>query len=191
MKRRKNCINNQMLQKHLLFCSENCKITLYISSLRRTCQEAKMDEIDAKILKLLSKNADVTATEISANINLSVPAINKRIQKLKKDGMIRRFTVLTNGKNIGKPIMAFVLLVVQASRQGEPFLDYVKNDDDILECFSVTGEYDYLIKVCASDMESLKNKLSQIKLHNGVVKSHTMISLLEQKFAPTVLPTIE
>ena len=149
-----------------------------------------MDSIDAKILKLLSENADVTATEISAKVNLSIPAINKRIQKLKSDGMIRRFTVLTNGKNIGKPIMAFVLLVVQAGRQGEPFLDYVKNDADILECFSVTGEYDYLIKVCASDMESLKNKLSQIKLHNGVVKSHTMISLLEQKFAPTILPTI-
>lgn len=149
-----------------------------------------MDSIDAKILKLLSKNADMTATDIGENVNLSVPAVNKRIQKLKKDGMIRRYTVLTNGKNVGKPIMAFVLLVVQAGRQGEPFLDYVKNDDDILECFSVTGEYDYLIKVCAADMESLKNKLSQIKLHNGVVKSHTMISLLEQKFSPTVLPTI-
>ena len=86
--------------------------------------------------------------------------------------------------------MAFVLLVVRASQNGESFLDYVKGDDDILECFSVTGEYDYLIKVCASDMESLKNKLSQIKLHNGVVKSHTMISLLEQKFSPTILPTV-
>jgi len=149
-----------------------------------------MDSIDAKILKILSKNADVTASEISERINLSVPAVNKRIQKLKKDGMIRRYTVLTNGKNVGKPIMAFVLLVVQASRQGEPFLEYVKNDDDILECFSVTGEYDYLIKVCAADMESLKNKLSQIKLHNGVVKSHTMISLLEQKFSPTILPNV-
>jgi len=149
-----------------------------------------MDSIDAKILKRLSKNADATATSISESINLSVPAINKRIQKLKKDGMIRRFTVLTNGKNIGKPIMAFVLLVVKASNQGETFLDYVRGDDDILECFSVTGEYDYLIKVCAADMESLKNKLSQIKLHNGVVKSHTMISLLEQKFSPTILPTI-
>lgn len=149
-----------------------------------------MDNIDAKILKILSKNADATATAIGESVNLSVPAINKRIQKLKKDGMIRRFTVLTNGKNIGKPIMAFVLLVVRASQNGESFLDYVKGDDDILECFSVTGEYDYLIKVCASDMESLKNKLSQIKLHNGVVKSHTMISLLEQKFSPTILPTI-
>ena len=150
-----------------------------------------MDNIDAKILKILSQNADVTATEIGEKINLSVPAVNKRIQKLKKDGMIRRYTVLTNGKNVGKPIMAFVLLVVQAGRQGEPFLDYVKNDDDILECFSVTGEYDYLIKVCAADMESLKNKLSQIKLHNGVVKSHTMISLLEQTFSPTVLTTVK
>ena len=149
-----------------------------------------MDNIDAKILKILSKNADATATTIGEIVNLSVPAVNKRIQKLKKDGMIRRFTVLTNGRNIGKPIMAFVLLVVKASNHGENFLDYIKNDDDILECFSVTGEYDYLIKVCAADMESLKKKLSQIKLHNGVVKSHTMISLLEQKFSPTILPTI-
>ena len=75
-----------------------------------------MDSIDAKILKLLSGNADMTATDIGENVNLSVPAVNKRIQKLKKDGMIRRYTVLTNGKNVGKPIMAFVLLVVQAGR---------------------------------------------------------------------------
>lgn len=150
-----------------------------------------MDEIDAKILKFLSERADATATEISEVVNLSVPAINKRIRKLQNDGVIRQFTVLTNGKKVGKPIMAFILIVVQSGAAAGTLLDYVKKDPDILECFAVTGEYDYLIKVCAADVEALEEKLLRMKKQKGVIKSHTMLSLMEHKFSPTVLPTVD
>ena len=150
-----------------------------------------MDEIDAKILKFLSERADATATEISEVVNLSVPAINKRIRKLQNDGVIRQFTVLTNGKKVGKPIMAFILIVVQSGAAAGTLLDYVKKDPDILECFAVTGEYDYLIKVCAADVEALEEKLLRMKKQKGVIKSHTMLSLMEHKLSPTVLPTVD
>ncbi len=150
-----------------------------------------MDEIDAKILEILAARADATATEISRDVNLSVPAINKRIRRLQKEGVIRRFTVLTDGKRVGKPIMAFILVVVQPGSGIEALLDYIKRDPDILECFAVTGEYDYLIKVCAADVQTLEEKLLHMKRQKGVVKSHTMLSLMEYKFCPTVLPSID
>lgn len=150
-----------------------------------------MDIIDGKILEMLAANANATTTEISAAINLSVPAVNKRIQKLQREGVIRSFTVLTDGVRVGKPITAFIFLVMRYGEGVEALQAYVERDPDILECHAVTGEYDYLIKVCAEDVASLENKLLQLKKQKGVVKSHTMLSLMEHKFQPTVLPAVK
>lgn len=150
-----------------------------------------MDEIDSRILKILSERADATATEISQQINLSVPAINKRIRKLENDGVIRRFTVLTDGDKVGKPIVAYILVVVQSRAGVDALLEYIAQDDDILECAAVTGEYDYLIKVCAADVAALEKKLLHMKKQKGVVKSHTMLSLMEHKFSPSLLPSAD
>lgn len=147
-----------------------------------------MDAIDSKILEILSKNARATAAEIGGEVNLSVPAINKRIRRMQSEGAIRRFTVVADGKKVGKPIVAFVLVVVQGDAAVKALLEYVAEDADVLECSAVTGEYDYLIKVCAADVEALEEKLLRMKKQKGVLKSHTMLSLMEHKFSPTVLP---
>jgi DNA-binding Lrp family transcriptional regulator len=67
------------------------------------------------------------------------------------------------------------------------FFRYVENDPDILECYAITGEYDCILKVCAASVEDLDQKLSVLKMHNGVAKSYTMLSLTTHKYAPTVL----
>ncbi len=150
-----------------------------------------MDEIDAKILKILSKDANATATEIGAGINLSIPATNKRIQKLCKEGIIKQFSVITDGSKVGKPIMAFILIVLESNPGKGELLDYVREDPDVLECYAVTGEYDYLIKVCSADVQALEDKLLCLKRQKGVIKSHTLLSLMEYKFQSTILPDKE
>ena len=114
--------------------------------------------------------------------------MNKRIQRLQKEKIIRRFTVLTDGKKAGKPILAYILLVLRYGDGVEAFTKYILSDPDILECYAVTGEYDYILKVCAADVEALEEKLLQLKRQKGVVKSHTMLSLMEHKLQPTILP---
>ena len=150
-----------------------------------------MDATDRKIVEILSQNANATSTEIGEQVNLSIPAVNKRIQRLQKEKIIRRFTVLTEGKKIGKPIMAFILLVLRYSDGAEALVEYIQGDPDVLECYAVTGEYDYILKVCAKDVEALEEKLLHLKRQKGVIKSHTMLSLQEHKFAPTILPAGE
>ena len=147
-----------------------------------------MDAIDNKIIDLLAKGADATATELSGKLHFSIPAVNKRIRALKKDGIIKNFTVITDNKKVGKPILSFVLITLKSVEHTEPFFDYVESDPDILECYAITGEYDCLLKICAASMEDLDKKLGILKTRNGVSKSYTMLSLTTHKYEPTVLP---
>ena len=149
-----------------------------------------MDTIDKAILKILSENSAATATEIGDAVNLSIPAVNKRIQNLKKSGVIRSFTVLTDEKKVSKPICAFIMLTVKYGDGVTSLHNFIKNDPDILECYAVTGDYDYILKICAKDVEGLEAKLLSLKKQKGVVKSHTMLALMEHKLAPTALPDI-
>ena len=146
-----------------------------------------MDKIDKNIIKELSKNADITATELSKQLHFSVPAVNKRIRAMKKEGIIKNFTIITDNKSIGKPIIAFILIVLKSVEHTKVFFEYVEKDPDILECYAITGEYDCLIKVCAASVEALDQKLAILKTHNGVMKSYTMLSLTTHKYSPTVL----
>ena len=147
-----------------------------------------MDEIDYKILQMLSENANATATEISLRVNLSIPAINKRILKLKQSGMIRQFTIVLDPEKAGKPIQAFILLILQQPSGAVNLTEYIKSDPDILECYAVTGEYDYILKVCAKDVAHLEKKLNLLKEQKGVAKSYTMLSLMEHKYRASISP---
>lgn len=140
-----------------------------------------MDKIDMKLLRLLSANADRTAQELTEHVHLSVAAINKRIAKLKADGVIERYTVKLNPQKIGKPVVAYIMVVVTQFSDVEKFERLVKQELDIVECHAVTGEYDYLLKVYAKDILSLEEKLLFLKRQGVVTKSYTLFSVMETK----------
>ena len=119
---------------------------------------------------------------------MSIPAINKRISKLKASGVIRRATILTEPKTVGKPVLAYVLVVMDRFSNAQALFDYAAADPDVLECYAVTGEYDFILKLCAADVSALEDKLLELKRSRGIAKSHTMLALQEHKFAPTALP---
>ena len=147
-----------------------------------------MDAVDCRILQILSENSAATATEMVPLVNLSIPAINKRIQKLKESGVIKRFTVLVEPEAVGKPIIAYILIVLQQGANIETLMDFIQSDPDILECSGVTGEYDYLLKVCAANVGALQKKINYLKKTARVVKSHTMLCLTEYKNSISPLP---
>lgn len=147
-----------------------------------------MDKTDEKLLELLAKDSDISASALVSQLNLSIPAINKRIAKLKATGVIRRATILTDAKSVGKPVMAYVLVVMERFSDAQALFDYVHGDPDILECYAVTGEYDFILKICAADVAALEDKLLELKHSRGITKSHTMLALQEHKFTPAALP---
>lgn len=146
-----------------------------------------MDKIDAKLMRLLAEDADVTTSSLVSKLNLSVPAINKRIARLKANGIVKKTTILTDARKIGKDVMAFVMIVLENFNCSDGFLKFAEEDPDILECYAIAGEYDYIIKICATDIDALEDKLLKMK-KNGIAKSSTMFALREYKFEPAMLP---
>ncbi len=124
-------------------------------------------------------------------VNLSIPAVNKRIQKMKQTGIIRKFTLQTDPEAVGKPISAYMLLVLQQGAKMETLMEFIQSDPDVLECNGVTGEYDYLLKICASNVGALQKKINRLKKYGGVVKSHTLLCLSEYKNSVSVMPDAE
>ena len=147
-----------------------------------------MDEIDKKLLCALLEDSGCTATDLSQQVNLSIPAVNKRIARMRQNGTIQKFTVQVDARSIGKSVQAFVLVVVNQYTQIGELLDYVQSDPDILDCYAVTGEYDYLLRIFAKDIEDLEQKLLRLKEKHCVSKSHTMFTLMTHKHVPGPMP---
>lgn len=147
-----------------------------------------MDQIDGILLEMLVRDAECTAQEMTERVHLSVAAINKRIAKLKTEGVIERYTIKLDSTKIGKPVTAYVLLVIDQFSSSEQLLEYIGAEKDIVECHAITGSYDYLIKVVAKDISDLEDKLLRIKRQTGVAKTNTLFSLREHKSWTGVLP---
>ncbi|MEG1548512.1 MAG: Lrp/AsnC family transcriptional regulator [Clostridia bacterium] len=149
-----------------------------------------LDDIDSKIIELLSENANMTATEISGKVGLSVPAANKRINKLLDCGIIEKYTIILDADKIGKPMMAFISVILDRLSYMDGLMKYVKSERDVLECFAVAGDYDYIIKIRAKNMLDLENKIIRIKEIKGVAKTNTTIVLYTYKNISSVLPDL-
>ena len=109
----------------------------------------------------------------------------------KENNIIRSFTIITDGEKVSKPIIAFIMVVAQYNEGIEALTKLIEKDTDVLECYAVTGEYDYILKVCAKDVRTLEDKLLLLKRQKSVLKSYTMLSLMEHKFKPSILPDVD
>lgn len=150
-----------------------------------------MDKIDKMILKALSENSQITTTQLVPIIHLSIPAINKRIEKLKSSGVIKGFTILTDSAKVGRPVSAYIFVVLDSPARADSFAAFAKGNDNVQECCTVTGNYDMQLRVNVPNIRELENIIQQIKRRQGVVKSQTTIILTEHKYRPTVLPEDE
>ncbi|HNZ62709.1 MAG TPA: Lrp/AsnC family transcriptional regulator [Bacillota bacterium] len=147
-----------------------------------------MDNIDKNILHLLSQNSRMPATEIAHMIGLSIPATNKRIQRLKDNCTINRFTIETNPEHIEKTVSAFVFITISQFRDLPKLIDHIHSKPDILECYAITGEFDYILRVCAKSTGHLEQMLLELKKLDVVVKTNTVIALYTHKYKPVILP---
>jgi Lrp/AsnC family transcriptional regulator, leucine-responsive regulatory protein len=128
----------------------------------------KLDETDRKLLKLLQTDSKQTTKELSSKLNLSVTAVYERIKKLEREEIIDKYVVLLNGSKIDKSFMVFcqIKLLQQTKEFILGFEKEVVQFNEILECFNISGDYDYMLKIVVKDMEEyrifLVNKLSTL-----------------------------
>ena len=148
-----------------------------------------MDAIDKHLLEILTEDARCSATDISKEVNLSIPAVNKRIARLRESGIIEKFTVQIDPRKIDKSVQAFIMLVVDQYSKVDELFAFIEKSRNIVSCYAITGEYDYLLELYAKDIEELESVLLALKEKKCVSKSHTIFALMDHKHTTGPLPT--
>ncbi|MDB0440110.1 Lrp/AsnC family transcriptional regulator [Clostridioides difficile] len=137
-----------------------------------------MDEIDLKIINSLKKNSRASTSEISRQVNLSIPAVSERIKKIEQSNIIQKYTIQINREKTKYKLLAFVFINTDLSKSIEEFKKIMLEYDTVLECHHISGEYDYLIKVLAEDTNELEKFISiTLKEIRGIQKANTTIVL--------------
>lgn len=147
-----------------------------------------MDSIDVEILKLLQKNARVTASEIANVVSLSVPAISERLKKLDSAGIIQKYTIILSTQKMKKNLVAYMFVSLKHPNYIEGFVDLVEKENEIIECNYLAGDFDYLIKIITEDTKSLEEVLNRIKTGAGVQKTKTIVTLSTVKNTYSIPP---
>jgi len=137
-----------------------------------------MDKTDTKILALLGANARMTASDISREVGLSVPAVGDRIRRLEEQKVIQGYTLRLNRAAVGFPVLCFVKVALTRSASIPLFQREVCKFAEVLECHYIAQEYDYLLKVSTADMNALSEFLSyRLKALDGVDKVSTTVAI--------------
>lgn len=143
-----------------------------------------LDSIDNKLIHLLQKDSKQTTKQLSLQLNLSVTAVYERIKKLEKEEVIKRYVAIVNKNKIGKSFLVFchIKLIQHTKEFVNNFETEILKLPEVSECFHVSGDYDYILKIYVKDMESYRDfmitKLTAIK-HIG--STHSIFTIGEVK----------
>jgi Lrp/AsnC family leucine-responsive transcriptional regulator len=148
-----------------------------------------MNDVDTQIIRLLQENARSTASEIGSKIGMSVSAVIERIKKLEGSGVISRYTTIIDHKKVGKDITALISVGLDHPKYHDAFVDFLNEEDDILECHYLAGDFDYSLKVITESTSSLQELLNRIKYVTGVSKTCTTIVLSTLKNYYSITPS--
>ena len=149
-----------------------------------------MDATDLKILELLQQNARMTNAEIAAEVELTASSVYERVRKLQDQGVIRRFTIEVDPAALGKPLTAFIRLTVAYDDRQAPGVVALRDDPDVLECYSVAGEDCYILKVRAEGPKQLERLISAIRGSADANRSVTNIVLSTYKESSRINPAL-
>jgi DNA-binding Lrp family transcriptional regulator len=137
-----------------------------------------MDEIDAKILELLKKDARIPLSRISVEVGLSSPSIKDRITKMEQEGVILGYRPILDYAKLGLPLTAYINLRLHYPLCcTEEFIEEIQKIDEVIEGHYTDGEEDMLLKVVASEPSHLQQILMKINSLPGVASSKSIISL--------------
>ena len=140
-----------------------------------------MDITDRKLLMLLQQDSTKTTKELSAKLSLSVTAIYERVKKLEREGIINKYVAILDQKKVEKSFVVFChLKLIQHTKEYlTRFEQEVVKLEEVLECYHVSGDYDYILKIYVKDMEAYREfmvtKLTTLQ-HIGSTHSTFMIS---------------
>ncbi len=142
-----------------------------------------LDEIDKKILRLLQEDARRTTKELAAGVNLSTTPVFERLKRLEREGYIKQYVAILDAEklDLGFEVFCSVKLKQMTRDVARNFTRLIRDIPQVAECYNISGEYDYLLKIRARSMkdynEFLINTLGTIDAIGSVQSSFVMNSI--------------
>jgi len=120
---------------------------------------ASLDQKDIAILKLLQQNARITVKEISDKVNLSTTPVYERIKWMEETGVISQYVTLVDPAKLNKRLMVivYVSLMQHNKTAGSRFVKVIREMGEVLECYSISGQFDFMLKILVEDMDAYYN----------------------------------
>ncbi|MEP2029366.1 MAG: Lrp/AsnC family transcriptional regulator [Paracoccaceae bacterium] len=149
-----------------------------------------LDAFEKLILKTLQSNGRASTQELSDAVGLSASPCWRRVKRLEEDGYITRYAAILDGKKLGLRAFAHVQvsLIDHSETSVETFQSFVASSEQVLECASITGDFDFILKVAATDPEALEQFIMHRILRLGVVRTTTTNFILRQIKVSGALP---
>lgn len=149
------------------------------------------DEKDKKLLLLLQNDSKKTTKELATKLNLSVTAVFERIKKFEKQNVIEKYVALVDKQKIGKNFT--VLCHVKLVQHRQDFITQFEREivqfPEVLECFHVSGDYDYILKICVRDIQDYREFMVTKLTHlQNIASTQSSFSIKEVK-STTVVST--
>ncbi len=150
----------------------------------------ELDELDRKILTCLQENARISNAELAEKVGLSPSPCWRRVRALEDAGIVRKYATILEPKVIGLPVSVFVSVTLEKQVEDwlERFEAALRDRPEVMECYLMTGEFDYLLRVVVPDLEAYEKfvleHLTRIQGISGIKSSFA----LKQVQYKTALP---
>ncbi len=129
----------------------------------------QIDDIDLQLLNILHDNSKYTVKELAKMVNLSASPVFERIKRLENNGYIKKYIALLDAEKLNRGFIVFCNIKLKQHDRtiGNQFVSDIMKIEEIVECYNISGDYDFLMKVSVKDMKHYQdfvfNKLGSVE----------------------------
>jgi Lrp/AsnC family leucine-responsive transcriptional regulator len=144
----------------------------------------QLDDKDLQLLRLLQKNAKLTVKELAKEVNLSTSPVFERVKRLEQDGFVKRYAAVLDAEKLNRGFTVFcqIKLKIHDRSVGYDFVKEILEIEEVAECYNISGDFDFLLKVQVRDMKHYQdfvfNKLGSV---DSIGSTHSTFVMAEVK----------
>ncbi|MGG8495718.1 Lrp/AsnC family transcriptional regulator [Tenacibaculum sp. TC6] len=143
-----------------------------------------IDEIDRRILNILQHNSNITTKVLAAKVNLSPSPVFERVKKLEQLGFIKKYVAVLDAEKLDRGLIVFcsVTLKEHTKHIGNKFVKDIQLLPEVTECYNISGDYDFLLKVRVKDMKDYQDfVLNRLGIIENIGSAHSTFVIGEIK----------
>ncbi len=142
------------------------------------------DEVDKQILRILQANSNITTKLLAKQVHLSPTPVFERVKRLEQAGYIKKYVAVLDADKLDKSLIVFCNITLKEHTKaiGNKFVADIKHLEEVTECYNISGDYDFLLKVMVRDMKHYQDfVINHLGLIENIGSAHSTFVMGEIK----------